>query len=68
MAMPANPRLLFWASVDWCGSMLGLPTVFIPAVGKSNEFAFLNTPTSFGGESCIPSDALNNQAHTDVHI
>lgn len=49
-AAPANPRLLFWAVVDWVKGQLGLSPVFIKAIGRPGEFAFLNTPSSYAGK------------------
>lgn len=43
-----NLRLLFWVTIDWVGSKLGFPPVFVPAIGKPGEFSFLNAP------SCVP--------------
>lgn len=49
MAQPTNPRLLFWASVDWLRSKLGLSPIFIKSIGRPDEFAFLNSPSSYPG-------------------
>jgi pimeloyl-ACP methyl ester carboxylesterase len=46
-----NPRLLFWAAIDIIKGKLGLSPVFIRAVGRPSEFAFLNTPSSYPGTS-----------------
>lgn len=51
-SMAPNPRLLFWAAIDWIGSKLRLPPVFVPAIGHPDEFAFLNTP------SCLPGNGI----------
>jgi hypothetical protein len=52
MSMTPNPRLIFWAGIDALRYAIGLSPIFIQAVGKTDEFAFLNTPTSFKGMSC----------------
>ncbi|KAK0486028.1 alpha/beta-hydrolase [Armillaria novae-zelandiae] len=56
-SMTPNPRLMFWAVIDWVGSKLGFPPVFVPAVGKPDEFAFLNTPSCFPGFTAVYSKA-----------
>ncbi|KAK0504539.1 alpha/beta-hydrolase [Armillaria luteobubalina] len=56
-SMPTNPRLMFWAAIDWMGSKLGFPPVFVPAVGNPEEFAFLTTPSSFPGFTAAYSKA-----------
>jgi predicted acyl esterase len=47
LAMPMRPRLAFWAAVDWVGSIIGCMPVFVPAVGRTGEFAVVNTPMSY---------------------
>ncbi|EIM79594.1 alpha/beta-hydrolase [Stereum hirsutum FP-91666 SS1] len=49
MSLDPNPRLLFWAAVDCAKSWLGLAPLYVPAVGKPGEFAFINSPTSYTG-------------------
>jgi len=49
MALPFNPRLVFWAIVDTARNALGLSPIFVKSVGQPNEFAFMNTPTSHSG-------------------
>ncbi|KAI0064307.1 alpha/beta-hydrolase [Artomyces pyxidatus] len=44
-----NPRLLFWAGVDYLRGKLGLSPVYVRAVGKPSEFAFLNAPSTYPG-------------------
>ncbi|KAF5378440.1 hypothetical protein D9757_005574 [Collybiopsis confluens] len=48
-ALPFNARLMFWATVDLIKEKLGLAPVFIRAVGRPGEFAFLTTPSSYPG-------------------
>lgn len=50
MSLDPNPRLLFWAAVDCVKSWLGLAPLYVPAVGKPGEFAFINSPTSYAGQ------------------
>jgi hypothetical protein len=50
MAMAPNPALVFWATVDVLRRAIGLSPMFVRAVGKENEFAFLKTPSSYKGE------------------
>ncbi|KAI0068637.1 alpha/beta-hydrolase [Artomyces pyxidatus] len=49
MSFTPNPRLLFWMCVDYVRGKLGFSPVFVPAVGKPNEFAFLNAPSAYPG-------------------
>ncbi|KAJ6577966.1 alpha/beta-hydrolase [Mycena capillaripes] len=49
MAAGFQPRLLSWAAVDKVKGMLGLPPLFMPAVGHPNEFALLNTASAHPG-------------------
>ncbi|KDR70438.1 hypothetical protein GALMADRAFT_282207 [Galerina marginata CBS 339.88] len=49
LAAGFNPWLIFWAIVDKIRSILGLSPLLIRAVGKGNEFAFLNSPSSYAG-------------------
>jgi hypothetical protein len=49
MAAGFNPRLLFWATIDKIKGLLGLSPLFIPAVGRPDEFALLNTPSAHPG-------------------
>lgn len=44
-----NLRLLFWAAVDYVGNILGLPPVYVRAVGHPGEFAFINSLSSYRG-------------------
>lgn len=52
-----NPRLLFWVTVDWVGSKLGFPPVFVPAIGNPDDFAFLKTPSCYPGFTAMYSKA-----------
>ncbi|KAJ7477022.1 alpha/beta-hydrolase [Mycena galericulata] len=49
MSLGFNPRLLFWAFVDNIKRKMGGSPLFIKAVGRPGEFAFLNTPSSYTG-------------------
>lgn len=49
LALPANPRLMFWSIIDTIKGFLGLSPIFIRMGGKPGEFAFLNTPSTFPG-------------------
>ncbi|KAJ7621279.1 hypothetical protein FB45DRAFT_1092902 [Roridomyces roridus] len=42
-----NPRLLLYAVVDWIRGFLGVSLLFVKAIGRPAEFAFLNTPRSY---------------------
>ncbi|KAJ3793874.1 alpha/beta-hydrolase [Lentinula aff. detonsa] len=48
-ALPFNPRLMFWATIDLIRGKLGMSPTFVKAVGHPREFAFLNTPSSYPG-------------------
>lgn len=49
MSMKFNPRLVFWALIDSVLAKIGLSPLFIKAVGRPDEFAFLATPSSYPG-------------------
>ncbi|KAJ7319132.1 alpha/beta-hydrolase [Mycena albidolilacea] len=49
MSLGFNPRLMFWALVDRIKRSMGYSPLFIKAVGRPGEFAFLNTPSSYQG-------------------
>ena len=47
---PPTPRFLFWAIADWIKGQIGLSPIFVKAIGKPEEFCFLNTPSSYPGK------------------
>lgn len=63
-SMTPNPRLLFWAAIDWVGSKLGFPPIFVPAIGNPDEFAFLKTPSCLPGFTTMYSKASKAFMHT----
>ncbi|KAF7792667.1 hypothetical protein EIP86_003764 [Pleurotus ostreatoroseus] len=65
-ALPANPRVLFWSTVDYLCGKLGLSPVFIKAVGKPNEFAFLNRPSCHQGFCAMYENGTSTKTFPEV--
>lgn len=54
MAIPADPRFLFWMLVDWVKGKLGLAPVYVKVIGRPGEFSFLSTPSCHPGKFRSP--------------